>query len=378
MLKIFFWLILVIFIHISSSQSGNVGRLNFVDLDDDDLYNEIDYVLQQHAGKSQRQQTQSQQLQGESPRSGILHPKHVNAWPEKPLNLGQVSGVIVDQQANPVIFHRGSHIFDAASFNGTHHYQHISEGPIKVATILVLNSTNGDVISGLGKNRFYLPHGITIDKDGNIWITDVGLHQVMKFPPGSEEPTLVLGEAFIPGSDNHHFCKPTDIAVATSGEFFISDGYCNSRIQKYNPDGRLVTEWGHSGGRSIFAIPHSMALVEDQDMLCVADRENRRIQCFSAGLNPGMQAGKFIYQISTNPLGRVYAITYGGDGLLFGVAIGNEATGFTVDLDSGDIVDTWSPEQGFDNPHDVSVAPDGSSLYVSEIQPNRITKFNFQ
>lgn len=50
------------------------------------------------------------------------------------------------------------------------------------------------------------------------------LTQVMKIPAGSQEPSLVLGEAMTPGSDNDHFCKPTDVAVASNGNFFVSDG----------------------------------------------------------------------------------------------------------------------------------------------------------
>ena len=72
--------------------------------------------------------------------------------------------------------------------------------------------------------RFYLPHGLTVDKQGNIWVTDVGLHQVFRFPPGSDTPDMTLGERFIPGTDQKHFCKPTDVAVMSNGDFFVSDG----------------------------------------------------------------------------------------------------------------------------------------------------------
>lgn len=51
-----------------------------------------------------------------------------------------------------------------------------------------------------------------------------------------------------PGSDNEHFCKPTDVAVAASGDFFVADGYCNARIMKYTPDGKLVAQFGKATG----------------------------------------------------------------------------------------------------------------------------------
>ena len=76
-----------------------------------------------------------------------------------------------------------------------------------------------------------MPHGLTVDKDGNIWVTDVGRHQVLKFAPNNtNEPILQIGEIFVPGNDKKHFCQPADVAVLRNGDFFVADGYCNSRI----------------------------------------------------------------------------------------------------------------------------------------------------
>lgn len=101
--------------------------------------------------------------------------------------------------------------------------------------------------------RFYLPHGITVDLQSNVWITDVAMHQVFKFPPilnkGSADntkPLLELGTRFVPGSSKFIFCKPSAVAVLPNGEFFVSDGYCNSRIIKFAADGSWLTEWGRS------------------------------------------------------------------------------------------------------------------------------------
>ena len=93
---------------------------------------------------------------------------------------------------------------------------------------------------------FYLPHGISIDHEGNLWLTDVALHQVFKFPPGgAETPLIMLGEKLVPGPDKDHFCKPTDVAVdPATGNFFVADGYCNSRIMKFSPQGEFLMEWG--------------------------------------------------------------------------------------------------------------------------------------
>ena len=100
-----------------------------------------------------------------------------------------------------------------------------SRGPIRGPTILILDATSGDVLDKHGENMFYMPHGLTIDHEDNVWITDVGRHQVMKFPPGEfKNPSLVLGVNLKPGSDEKHFCKPTDVAVDRSGNFYVSDG----------------------------------------------------------------------------------------------------------------------------------------------------------
>ncbi|CAH2218585.1 jg13580 [Pararge aegeria aegeria] len=92
---------------------------------------------------------------------------------------------------------------------------------------------------------FYMPHGITVDKEGNVWLTDVALHQVFKFTPQSKSrPALVLGEKFVPRDDDNHFCKPSAVAVLSTGDFFVADGYCNSRIVKFAPDGTKILQWG--------------------------------------------------------------------------------------------------------------------------------------
>ena len=76
-----------------------------------------------------------------------------------------------------------------------------------------------------------------IDKENNVWITDVAMHQVFKFGPyggPTKEPLIALGEKFVPGSDDLHYCKPTSVAVMSDARtFFVSDGYCNQRVIKY-------------------------------------------------------------------------------------------------------------------------------------------------
>lgn len=136
-----------------------------------------------------------------------------------------------------------------------------------------------------------MPHGLTIDHEDNVWVTDVALHQVFKFGPhgSNDKPLMKLGIAFTPGAGETKFCKPTSVAVLENGDFFVADGYCNARILKYSKDGVRILAWGQNtfAGKSYgvapqnyFAIPHALTLIPEQELVCTADRENGRVQCF--------------------------------------------------------------------------------------------------
>ncbi|VDP13321.1 unnamed protein product [Soboliphyme baturini] len=311
--------------------------------------------------------------------------------------IGPDNGVDVDQSGNLHVFHRGSRTWNTKSFSLDNRFNHIIEGPIKEATHLVLNGKTGTLLQSLGANQFYMPHGLTCDKQGNVWLTDVALHQ----------PTLVLGEAFVPGSDQKHFCKPTDVAVLESGDaIFVADGYCNSRIVKFDSSGKYIQEYGGDGGKLSFRkivssfsmllhavfneamalpalaqlnVPHSLALFESISMLCVADRENQRVLCFLIGSYPF--SGKVL--VEKDGLGRVYAICSSGNtvkvkhekfgGQLFGVSSfddEDESTLFEINMNTLEV--------GFHTPnvvhaHDIAADKEGN-LYIASMNPNQVTK----
>lgn len=153
-----------------------------------------------------------------------------------------------------------------------------------------MNPITGEIVSQHGKDMFYMPHSVTVDDEDNIWVTDVGRHQVIKMNKNFEV-LMTLGEKMVPGNDATHFCKPTDVVVAKTGEFFVADGYCNSRVVKFDKEGNFISQFGHpnsgiSAKNGEFNVPHSLALIEDMNLICVADRDNGRIQCFTAGLTP--------------------------------------------------------------------------------------------
>ncbi|XP_053767130.1 peptidyl-glycine alpha-amidating monooxygenase isoform X6 [Desmodus rotundus] len=318
----------------------------------------------------------------ESEHTGDFHVEEALDWPGVYLLPGQVSGVALDPKNNLVIFHRGNHVWDVNSFDSKFVYQQRGLGPIEEDTILVIDPNNAAVLQSSGKNLFYLPHGLSVDKDGNYWVTDVALHQVFKLDPNSKEgPLLILGRSMQPGSDENHFCQPTDVAVdPDTGTIYVSDGYCNSRIVQFSPSGQFITQWGEESSGSNpapgqFSVPHSLALVPHLDQLCVADRENGRIQCFNTDTK------EFVREIKHASFGRnVFAISY-TPGLLFAVNgkpyFGDQepVQGFVMNFSSGEVVDVFKPvRKHFDMPHDIAASEDGT-VYVGDAHTNTVWKF---
>ncbi|XP_032012642.1 peptidyl-glycine alpha-amidating monooxygenase isoform X14 [Hylobates moloch] len=311
-----------------------------------------------------------------------FHMEEALDWLGVDLLPGQVSGVALDPKNNLVIFHRGDHVWDGNSFDSKFVYQHIGLGPIEEDTILVIDPNNAAVLQSSGKNLFYLPHGLSIDKDGNYWVTDVALHQVFKLDPNNkEDPILILGRSMQPGSDQNHFCQPTDVAVDPgTGAIYVSDGYCNSRIVQFSPSGKFITQWGEESSESSplpgqFTVPHSLALVPPLGQLCVADRENGRIQCFKTDTK------EFVREIKHSSFGRnVFAISY-IPGLLFAVNgkphFGDQepVQGFVMNFSNGEIIDIFKPvRKHFDMPHDIVASEDGT-VYIGDAHTNTVWKF---
>lgn len=220
----------------------------------------------------------------------------VKDWLKLPpgMVLGNPTGIGIDTAQNIFIFHRGSREWPLlGSMPDTY---------IKENTILLADGTSGKTLSEWGGNLFIMPHGLTVDKDNNVWVTDVGLHQIFKF---SHEGKLlmVLGEAKVPGNDRAHFNRPTDVAIASNGSFYVSDGYENSRIIKFSAEGKYLFEWGKKGTQpGEFDIPHSIDL-DNAGNVYVADRENNRIQVFDP-------TGKFLKQYSDKSFGSICAVAF--------------------------------------------------------------------
>ncbi|XP_048788242.1 peptidyl-glycine alpha-amidating monooxygenase isoform X2 [Lagopus muta] len=317
----------------------------------------------------------------EKENTGDFHIEEATEWPGLDLKLGQVSGLALDPENNLVIFHRGDHVWDENSFDSKFVYQQRGLGPIEQNTILVLNPSNAKLLRSTGRNLFYLPHGLSIDKDGNYWVTDVALHQVFKLGVDAKEPLLILGVALQPGSDSSHFCQPTDVAVdPVTGSIYVSDGYCNSRVIQFSPDGLYIMQWGEEtsgkAGPGQFHIPHSLALIPELSQLCVADRENGRIQCFR------LETGEFVREIKHKSFGReLFAVSYSPGGLLFAVngmpypGESEPVQGFVMNFSTGEIIDSFIPlRKSFEMPHDI-VASEDKTVFVGDVHARTVWKF---
>jgi DNA-binding beta-propeller fold protein YncE len=256
------------------------------------------------------------------------------------LVLGAVSAVASDSKGNIFVFHRG-------------------EPPI-----LILDS-HGKLLRSFGDGMFTSAHGLRVDVDDNIWVTDNANHTVVKFSPDGV-PRMKLGEKNVAGEDATHFNKPADIAFAANGDFYIADGYGNSRVVKFNKAGEFLKAWGKKGtAPGEFNLPHAVQ-VDAQGHVYVADRENNRIQVFDAD-------GQFLRQFAGfAPFGLFIT----PDQTLF-VADGRANKVLKMTLD-GKVLASWGatgPDAGnFQLPHMLTVAKDGA-VYVTEITGKRIQKF---
>jgi sugar lactone lactonase YvrE len=148
---------------------------------------------------------------------------------------------------------------------------------------------SGRVVASLAAGLTTFPHGLFVDKDGNLWITDgradknkkIG-HTVLKLSPDGKV-LMTLGTPGIAGNDETHFNAPSDVAVAPNGDIFVADGHgdgTNARIVKFSKDGKFIKAWGKEGaGPGDFNVPHGLAF-DAAGRLFVADRANSRIQIF--------------------------------------------------------------------------------------------------
>ena len=176
-------------------------------------------------------------------------------WPQRKddMQWGHVPGIAVDKSDNVYVFTRAKH-------------------PVQVF------DKSGKFVRSWGEG-IKMAHHIKIDHDGNVWTSDVGHHTIQKYTPDGKL-LMTLGTKGEAGRDKTHFYMPTDMAIATNGDIFVSDGYGNARIVHFNSKGEFINEWGNLGhGPGEFSTPHAIA-IDSKGRIYVADRNNVRIQVF--------------------------------------------------------------------------------------------------
>lgn len=255
------------------------------------------------------------------------------------LALGPCSAVNFDSKGRMYLFHRGPQ------------------------PILCFDS-NGKFVRSWGDKLIGQAHGLRVAPDETIWVTDIGNHMVFQFSPEGKL-LLALGQAGKPGDSQDQFNKPTDIAFGPQGEFYISDGYGNSRVMKFAANGKFLSQWGTPGkGPGEFNLPHSI-LVDAKGRVLVGDRENDRVQIFDLEGN--------LREIWTGF--APYGMEFDSRGNLF-VADGRANKVLQLNA-SGKVENSWGktgkrPGE-YNLPHMLAVDAAGN-LFVTEIGGKRLQK----
>lgn len=188
-----------------------------------------------------------------------MHYRPVVGWGRLPdgWSFVEATSVAVDARDDVWVFNRGPH-------------------PV------VVFDREGNFVRAWGEGMFRRPHAITVGPDDTLWLTDDLHHTVRQFTPQGKL-LMTIGDPGRPSAlqSGKPFNRPTDVAVCPrTGDVYVSDGYGNSRVHKYDPRGRHLFSWGEPGtDSSCFNLPHNIA-TDDEGLVYVADRENHRIQIF--------------------------------------------------------------------------------------------------
>jgi peptidylamidoglycolate lyase len=218
---------------------------------------------------------------------------------------------------------------------------------------------------------FTRPHKVTInpyDPEKHIWIVDDWAQQIFKFTNDGKKLVMTLGEKGVEREDHTHFGRPTDIAWLPDGSFWVSDGYVNGRVVRFDRNGQFVTSIGKkgSGGPGEFNLVHCV-VVDARGRLYIADRDNRRIQLFDPD-------GTFIE--TWTGIRRPSHLYMTQDQFIW-MSDGEIGRMLKYDL-NGKLITYWGAQGafpgGFNNNHSFSVDPEGN-LYVADYQNYRIQKF---
>jgi hypothetical protein len=278
----------------------------------------------------------------------------VEGWPTLPKSMngghwGEVIRVHVDAKGNIWVFHRCFNVIPAGQATC------IGRGPSN-PPILEFDPS-GKLLKSFGVGLFAYNHGFTIDRDGNLWVTDVndqetilGMsarnaagvvmgQEVLKLSPQGKV-LMTLGKEGVAGTGPDAFDRPTSVAVASNGDIFVSDGhapnkYGTGRVVKFSKDGRFIKSWGRKGSEpGEFDEPHDIFVGGSREWVYVADRRNNRIQVFDQDGNFivawkqfGQPSSVFVGKDDTIYVGASFPDPSAKKGEMRGIMIGNAING---------------------------------------------------
>lgn len=289
--------------------------------------------------------------------------REVAGWPTLPagVELGQVTGVGVDSHNHVFVFHRAGRTWT----------EPFPVEAIPNATVFMFEGNSGRLLAKWGADRFIMPHGLAIDANDNVWLTDVGLEQVLAF---SHDGKLIktLGTAGVSGNDDAHFGRPADIAF-DKNRAYVADGYTNTRVAVFAQNGGFEKNLGGTRGISPGEVdlPHGIAFSNGR--IYLADRQNSRLQIWST-------TGKVLAVWPREIVGRPYGVDVSDNGLVAIVDGGDQPdkTAAMVRLfdSSGKSLGTHDTRRAGDEAnlgHDIAFGRDGA-LYVGDTWAKRVVK----
>jgi DNA-binding beta-propeller fold protein YncE len=309
----------------------------------------------------------------------------VESWAQLP--AGRQMGAVGDVTIDP----DGQHVWAVVRCDATDPKRFGDECLDSKLDSIIKFSPEGKVVTSFGGGMFIWPHGIDVDPEGNVWVTDAVAsarapkgtrgHQVVKFSP-TGRVLMTLGTPGVAGTDEKHFNSPSDVVIAQNGDIFVADGHNNegnNRVVKFSREGTFLKAWGRTGyAPSEFRALHAIAM-DREGRVFVADRSNNRIQIFD-------QEGKFLTMwtqfgrpsgIFFDEQGQIYVADSESDdvqnpGWEMGIRIGDAKTGWVnyfVLFPWGDPRDTAGNGAEF-------VAVDrAGNMYGGEPRPRRLQKY---
>lgn len=323
----------------------------------------------------------------------------VEGWPTLPASMnggrwGEVIRVHVHTDGNIWVFHR--------CFNTVPPGSAVCIGRGDANPPILQFDASGKLLKSFGAGLFAYPHGFTVDREGNLWVSDVndaptvlGMsaknadgaimgQEVLKLSPDGKV-LMTLGKEGVGGSGTDTFDRPTGVAVAPNGDIFVSDGHHpnksgNARVLKFDRTGKFIKTWGHVGpAPGDFDEPHDIFLGGTQNRIYVADRRNQRIQVFDQDGNflaawPqfGEPSSVFVGTDDTIYVGSTFRDPAVKNGEVRGIVIGNakdgSLTAFIPDPADLDHVIRGTSASGIG-------ADDMGNIYAADVGAHNLRKY---